>query len=101
MKSWDEPCNVEVVVKGKNDDWYLINECGLIKCVKSIVVDHVHENHVSDTRVTEGDEHSRRALHEANERYTSLSNELAKAKKQLYEYKNPVEDQRPTWIQNN
>jgi len=47
-----EPSNIQVVVEGKNDALYLINE---IKCIESTVVDHVQSDDVVDD-VTQGDE---------------------------------------------
>ena len=75
-----DPANVQVIVKGKgnNSSLYLVDDTGVIKCVKENVEDHVGNQGIPNER-------SRSALREVEAVIESLTNELTTARQELEE----------------
>ena len=75
-----DPAIVQVIVKGEgnNSRLYLVDDTGVIKCVKENMKDHVMDWWIPN-------EWSRSALCEAEVAIESLTNELATARQELEE----------------
>ena len=75
-----DPANLQVIIKGEgnNSSLYLVDDTGVIKCVKENVEDHMGGRGIPNER-------SHSALHKAEVVIESLTNELATARQELEE----------------